>query len=156
MSHRVLFLDSNILLHYTFFTDLDWPKLGDAGTVELVFPYTVISTLDKKKFDSADAAVRERARKVIAKLEGISMLDNPRVRENVTFCLLDQEPEIDYARWGLSRESEDDRIIAEILYYREIHPGREVSVVTGDFGLKLKCKRHDIPIFQLAAEHSRN
>jgi predicted ribonuclease YlaK len=147
MNHQFLFPDSHILLHYKFFTDIDWCKIVGGDIVELVIPCTVISTLDKKKYDSSDSAVRERARKVTVRL--LNHEDGSPIRERVTVSLLDHEPEIDFAQRGLSRESEDDRIIAEILIYREAYPDRQIAVITNDAGMTLKCKRRSIPILEI-------
>ena len=151
MTKRFLFPDCNIFLHYTSFADIDWAALADVDNVELVLPYSVISTLDKKKYDSADAAVRNRARKVIAKLS--SHEDGSPIRENVTLFLLDQEPIMDYAQQGLNHESEDDRIIAEILRYQEMYSDREIAVVTADGGMRLKCKRRNIPLLEIPEDY---
>jgi predicted ribonuclease YlaK len=64
MSKKHIAVDANVLLHYTFFTDIDWTSIIGASAVELIIPYTVISTLDDKKFDSSDSAVKSRARSV--------------------------------------------------------------------------------------------
>jgi hypothetical protein len=147
VNKRFLFLDSNILLHYKFFTEIDWRKMAAADTVELLIPCTVTGTLDKKKYDSADSVVKERARKVIDRF--LTHEDGSPVQKNVTLSLLDHEPDTDFAQHGLSRESEDDRIIAEILLYREAYPDRQLSVVSADAGMTLKCKRRNIPLLAI-------
>lgn len=153
MGEMFLFPDCNILLHYTFFTDIDWPKLANADAIELVFPSSVINTLDRKKFDSADLAVKDRARKVILRLDEISDQESPQIRPNVTLHELVQGTEINYARWALTPDSEDDRMIAEILEYRATYPDRNIAMVTADRGVKVRCKQHHIAVLQLSDDY---
>ena len=151
MTERFLFPDCNIFLHYTFFTDVDWATVASVDGVELVIAYTVISKLDEKKFESADAVVRERAQRVIARFSKIEV-GSP-IRDNVTLNLLYHEPNVDYTEPGLNRDSEDDRIIAEILRYHQTYPDRDIAVVTADLGMKLKCKGQGIPVLEMPEEH---
>ena len=153
MSQLFLFLDCNILLHYKFFVEIDWPAIAQANSIELVLPSNVINVLDQKKFDSSDSAVKDRARKVLARLEKISTDDRHYVRKDVTLCLLDQVPETDPVKLRLNPYSEDDRILAEILKYREIHPNRNVAVTTGDFGFRRRLGARQIPILQLSDDY---
>lgn len=153
MPDQFLFLDANILLHYDFFDEIDWIKVAGTASVELVLPYTIISILDEKKYLSSDPAVKERARKVIAKLRELDRKDSSLVRNGVTLRLLPQEREMDYSQWGLNKESEDDRFIADILFFGQQHPCEKIAVVTGDFGLELKFNRHNIPLLPLAEDY---
>ena len=89
-----------------------------ASAVELIVPYTVISTLDDKKFDSSDSVVKSRARSVTRTFQKIAQA-GLQVRPKVTLCLMTQEPSMEFENFGLNRYSEDDRIIAEILSFVE-------------------------------------
>jgi predicted ribonuclease YlaK len=152
MSQLFLFLDCNILLHYEFFTDLDWLTIAKVNSVELVLPSNVISTLDQKKFESSDSAVKDRARRVIARLDKTINQDPPDVRNNVTLCLLDQGAEIDYVKLNLNPCSEDDRILAEILNYRQISRSGHCCY-HWDFGFRLKLTNRGIPILRLSDDY---
>jgi hypothetical protein len=138
-----LFLDTHVLLHYTFFTDIDWTSIARTSVVELIIPYTVISELDDQKFNSSDPAVKSRARSVTRAFKKIAQAGS-QVKSNVALRLLSQEPSMEFENFGLNRFSEDDRIIAEILSFREKKPSSDLALVTADLGLTLKAKSHQI------------
>jgi hypothetical protein len=47
--HKFIFLDTNIFLHFQFFTDIDWAKLVGVKSVTLVIPSTVINANQQLK-----------------------------------------------------------------------------------------------------------
>ena len=63
--------DTNIFLHYTFFSEIAWNRLEGFREVRLVVPLLVIEELDSQKFARGANAPRRRARKVLRALREI-------------------------------------------------------------------------------------
>ena len=67
-NHKIVFIDTNIFLHFTFFTDIEWPAVVDAGGVTIVLPPVTMGELDKHKYNQKSDAVKKRAEKVTRRL----------------------------------------------------------------------------------------
>jgi hypothetical protein len=146
-SKRAVFLDTNILLHYTFFPEVTWNDLAGCEEVVLVICPVTLGELDKQKYSNPSSRVKERARKVGKKLE--ELLDSGGfVRQGVSMEFIHIEPN-EFERYQLSRASQDDQLLASILKYRSDHSHSDVLLVTNDIGLKLKSKARDIATMKL-------
>ena len=129
--------DTNIFLHYQTFTEINWLKELGVKEAILLICLSVMRELDHRKFNASDDRIKERARKVLAKLDNVSE-NNQNFRENVRLELIPREPNIDWASEGLNCDVKDDWIIATILCERENYPN--LVLVTADTGLKMKAK----------------
>lgn len=144
-----LFLDNNVLLHYRFFADVDWAAIAGAQEVRLCFAYTVIKKLDEQKYASADRRVQKRARKVLSKLQQLHESPDPELRPAVSVVFLATEPDLDFAKYSLRRDSDDDRLIAEIIKFQEGWSPESVFLVTDDFGLRVKSSNQGIRLIKM-------
>src|SRR5260370_7971991 len=116
------FLDTNILLEFETFDDVEWPQALNAKQVCLVLAPVVISELDKHKTDYNNARRQKRARMLLPKItkltEGETIADAlPQVRHNVTLLVLPNEPLIDWKPEHLNPTVNDNTLIARILEF---------------------------------------
>jgi rRNA-processing protein FCF1 len=143
------YLDTNTFLHFRQYDEIDWCKILKSKRVMLVICSAVLRELDKKKFSSASAKGRDRARKIVSKLGKIAgQREQVSIRDKVELRFVASEPDIDWRSEGLSPDISDDRIIATILCE---HPDIKdnIILVTEDIGLRLKANSKGIRYFTL-------
>src|SRR5260370_6204353 len=145
------FLDTNILLEFETFDDVEWPKVLNAKQVCLVLAPVVISELDKHKTDYNNARRQKRARMLLPKItkltDGETIADAlPQVRHNVTLLVLPNEPLIDWKAEHLDPTVNDDRLIASILEFSRERPLEGVLLLSDDSGPRFKAKSRNIPM----------
>ena len=143
-----VFVDTNVLLHYQFFRDVNWPKELCAEEVTLVFAPVVVEELDKRKW-AGGRRDRERAKKVLKALKDLGLSTTPvEMRSGVEAVALDEEP-VDalFARHRLQPRVSDDRLLASILAFREIQAGgAAILLLTADTGLSVKAPTRQITV----------
>lgn len=143
LPHRTVFVDTNVLLHYAMLDEIDWPRLIDAKEVLLIIPPAVIKNLDAQKTAASQRRLHERARAVIKKLAEYEAQDAEfEIRPHTRLEFVRTEPQIDFAKYGLRREVDDDWLLASLLEFRSGHPEVVPLLVTADLGLKLKARHH--------------
>jgi hypothetical protein len=139
-----VFLDTNIYLHYQMFDQINWLDVLQAKSVCIVVPPTTIRELNRVKDASPQPHLRRRAGKVQKLfLELFLKSDSGAVvlREGVKILFHPEEPLIDFAAHHLSRDVQDDLLMASIIAYREEHDGEEdVRLVTADAGVLMMGK----------------
>ena len=141
------FVDTNILLHYQFFMEINWCDELKAKHVVLVVCPVVLSELDEKKSPYCDSRVASRARTVISKLAEIGKPDKEvQIRPDVGLLLI-TEAKINFDSQGLDPRIADDRIIAAVLS-KSTEKG-DVILVTSDLGMKLKAESKKIRLHLL-------
>lgn len=102
------FIDTNLLLHYQFLDQVDWPTLLDTQQVVFQIAPVVIRELNKQKDESRLRKLRERAASVLRRLD--TLADKPpesEVRPGVTIRFQTQEPDLDYAGHQLDRQTQE-------------------------------------------------
>ncbi len=139
---KIIFLDTNIFLHYRDFDQIDWPKVLQTDAVTIVIPPVTIRELNKHKDSHSKARVRNRAGTTLKKLD---TLFDSNSRKQLTDCLEilleDRDPQIiSFTEHQLNREIQDDNLIASIIMYRDENPKSEIILVTADGGLHLSGK----------------
>ncbi len=139
------FLDTNSLIHYRLFSEIDWINELATKEVEIIICPTVLQELDRKKFAELDIDIRNRCKKIISKLSEYASGDT--IKENVSINFLNKEPKIDWSNEGLSSDIPDDRIIASVLEYEDL---QNLVIVSSDLGLKLKSRSRDIKTHSLS------
>jgi len=150
---KIIFLDTNIFLHYQFFDQIDWLKVVKAKAVTIIIPPVTVRELNKHKDSHHRPRVRKRAGAVIKKLSALSESGpRARLRDGVEAWFEDRDPTIDFATYQLSREVQDDNLIASILMCRDENPDVEIILVTSDAGLALsvKARRQEFSATKLA------
>lgn len=142
------FLDTNILIEFQTFDEVEWPQLLTAQQVFLVLAPIVVYELDKHKSDYSNTRRQKRARMLLSKLNKLMDAETlpgelPQVRRNVTLMTL-KEPSVDWKAEGLDPNIPDDRFIASILDYQREHPSDEVCLLSDDSGPRFKAKHYNI------------
>ncbi len=139
--HKFVFLDTNIFLHYQDIDNINWLDVVAADTVTLSFPTVTLHELNKIKDSQYAPRIRKRAGTVIKQLNTwYQSGDEPALRQGVTFRIEDREPLIEFAEHHLSREVQDDYLIATILMYQQQSSDLPIALVTSDAGLTLVAK----------------
>jgi hypothetical protein len=148
----VLFLDTNVFLHYQSFDQIDWSALFGVANVEIIIPPVTVHELNKHKDSHPKPRIRARAADIIKKLLGLfeNSLNIP-ISQDLIIHLEDREPQVDFSQHQLSREVKDDELIASVLFFKNEKPEKRVILVTSDFGLILmgKAKRQGVEVYRL-------
>lgn len=142
------FPDTNTLIHFQTFDEVDWPTHLSAKAVELVLAPSVLRELDKHKNDPSDSRRSKRARMLNSKLKKLlesapssAAVD---VRRGVTLSDIVRTPRIDWGERDLDQTDMDDRLIATVLEFREEHPNKPVVLVSNDFGVRRKAAAYGL------------
>ncbi len=139
------YLDTNSLIHFRLFSEIDWLTELNSKSVEIIVSPTVLQELDRKKFAELDIDIRNRCKKIIAKLSEYHSGSN--IKENVKIVFLSKEPKIDWLTEGLSPDIPDDRIIATVIENNDLE---SVVLLSSDLGLKLKAQSRNIKTHSLS------
>ena len=139
-SHAVVFLDTNILLHFPPLAEIDWRTVCDAHAVTLFVCIEVLDEVDHKKYDSR---LGSRAKRAMQRLD--RHLESGSCGDRTTVSLfptvLEQEDEAQVVS-GLRA---DAKIVARAKTFKSRHPEEYVCVATNDLGMRLRCQIHGIP-----------
>jgi len=150
---KVVFLDTNISLHYRFFDQIKWPEVLKASEVTIIIPPITLRELNRQKELNTRSRVKQKAGLVLNKLS--SLFDkglSACIRDGVEICLEDRDPKRkDYSQLQLNPDIQDDQLIASIVMFRRERPEADVVLVTSDAGLALigKARRHNIQVTKL-------
>jgi rRNA-processing protein FCF1 len=140
-----VFLDTNIFLHFPQMEDIPWTALVGKDHVTLVVTSVIIRELNRHKDSPDSPKLRDRAALALKKLHDYSEKSDPiTVRDAVTLAFHMQEPLLNFASAGLSRELPDDCLVATILEFKRHSAQRDVVLMTDDLGLKLKARAFEI------------
>lgn len=138
---KTVFLDTNIFLHYEDFDRIDWLKVMKTEEVTIVISPVTIRELNKHKDAGSRARIKNRAGATLRKLYALFQTgNNARIQEGVEVRLEDRDPLIDFGAYQLSREVQDDHLIASMVMYQTQMPGADITLVTSDVGLTLMAK----------------
>ncbi|MER5218284.1 PIN domain-containing protein [Streptomyces sp. NPDC002838] len=133
---RTVVLDTNDLLHYMRFDKIPWQRLFGRGT-SVMIPHVVIDEIDKKSYDTHDTGVRKRARAVFTLLEQtlaqIETDGHAVVNEDTVVDVLLDEP------GHVRLPNNDDEIVARACYLQQAIAPAQVTVVTGDNGMRARA-----------------
>lgn len=144
---KMVFLDTNVYLHYQLFDQINWPKVLKASEVMIVVPPVTIRELNRHKELHPRSQVKERAGTVIRKLQTLFVSGSQaHVRDGVEIRLEDRDPTIDFEAFQLNHDIQDDHLIASIIMLRNEEPGADVILITSDAGLALMAKARRLSI----------
>lgn len=149
--NKTVFIDTNIFLHYTFFTDIDWSTVVEAGEVTIVIPPIIMRELEKHKYNQKDEVLKRRAENVSAKLAQLFKSGND-VRPRTKIFFESHEPDEEFATHRLSRETQDDHLLASISLYKREHMDGVVILITNDLPLEVKAAPLSIDVQNLSEE----
>lgn len=141
------FVDTNVLMQFRMFDEIDWPTELGVGEVTLVFAPVVFTELDKHKW-TGTRRQKNRARAVVKKLDALKLSVTPvTVRSGVKAVALDAEPgDALFTQHRLHPQSADDRLLASHYGFLEEHPGGRVVIVSADSGLATKARSRRIEL----------
>jgi hypothetical protein len=141
MSEKLLFLDTNIFLHYRSFDQIDWPTLVEASAVTIVIPPVTFRELNKHKDGHNASHIRKRAGDVQKKLNRLfSDKAETELNAKVRIRIEPDDPAVRDLDPHLQSEIQDDQLIASILLARQKYPELGIILVAADEGLLLRIK----------------
>jgi hypothetical protein len=147
----VLFLDTQIFLHYQPIEQVDWPALTGSKELTIILAPIVLRELDKHKQTHPIGRLKKRAANTLARLDQWAEQGlRTSLRAGVTLGFLPYEPQIDFVAHRLSRDWHDDQLLASLIEFCQEHPEECVALVTADAGLKLKARSRGIRLLVLA------
>jgi hypothetical protein len=141
-----------VYLHYRSLEDLDLPALLSAESVTVVVPRITLRELDKHKNTHQLSRIRDRARRILQKIEKWTAGSTP-IRPGVVAEFYPGTPSINYAEHGLNPEWSDDVLIASVLQYKQAHADETVVLITQDSGPTLTASHLNITVLQLPEEY---
>src|SRR5262245_35777446 len=142
-----VFIDSNVLLQYRLFDEVDWTNELDVLEVTLVFAPIVFSELDKFKW-AGTRRQKDRARVVLKRLHALALSTTPvAIRRGVQAIALDTEPaDALFLEQRLHPQSSDDRLLASYFAFQAARPGERILVLSADSGLATKARSRKIEL----------
>jgi hypothetical protein len=152
---KIVFLDTNIYLHYRDFDQIDWPTVLGTDAVTIIIPPITLRELNKHKdSNTINPRIRKRAGATLKKLaELFETSSQAQLRANTTVRHEANDP-IDFKSHNLNPEIQDDHLIASTIMCRDEMHGTEIILVTADSGLILlgKARLHEITTTKLPNE----
>lgn len=145
---KTVFLDTNIYLHYQRFDQVNWLNVFQAKGIRIIVPPVTARELNKIKDTHPLPQIRKRAGDITQRLWGLfSASDVATLREGVEIHLLSDDPLIDFAYYHLSRDVQDDHLIASIITYQQDND-EKIFLVTSDAGILLmgKARRQGLQV----------
>ncbi len=139
--HKIIYLDTNIFLHYQPFDQINWLEIVKAESATIVIPPVTIRELNKHKDSHPRTKIKKRAGETIRRLFELYDLGvNAKINEEVFVSFEDRDPNIDFAAYQLIFSIQDDHLIASILMHLQEAPTDHIVLVTSDLGLALVTK----------------
>lgn len=139
-----------IYLHYRHVEEVDWPSLLGSRHVVIIIPRITVRELDKHKDSHPSRDIRERARRILQRIEGWA--ESSELREGVRIETYTKLPRIDLSEHDLDPSRADDVLIATILQFRRDNPDLDVLLVTQDTTPKLTARPLGIAVCSLLEE----
>jgi len=141
---RICVLDTNVLLHYTLFDQINWPERLSVEAVRLIIPLVVIDELDEKKY-ARRTEFQDRARKLLILIDRFadqSPDGYASIREGVTVEVLPDEE-------GHLRAASNDQETLERCELLNQVTGQQITLITGDSGARINARSRGIDVFKL-------
>lgn len=149
----VVFLDTNVFLHYRRFSEIDWLALAKERPLTILFPPITLRELNAKKDGNSSVKIKRRAQSALSDIEALFGNEiRGVVRENVLAEFIPADPRIVFADHNLRPDIQDDWLIASVIERKASSGSERCVLVTSDLGLKLKCRGHQIEVLQLPPE----
>lgn len=149
---KIIFLDTNIYLHYQDIEQINWLEIAQADNVTIIVPPITVRELNKNKEIHPRKRIRKRAGATLTKLFTLfSSTHQTQLNDVISIHLEDRDPILDSNEFHLNPEIQDDNLIASIIMYRSEYPDSDIILVTSDAGLLLhaKAKRYGIKPIKL-------
>jgi hypothetical protein len=135
------FFDTNILLQYQPFDEINWLDVLKAERVCLIISAAVIRQLDRFKDDPTSSRRRKRSRNILSKLDKYDIGSDKMLRENVFLRIQMTQPDHERLR-RINCDSTiiDDQIVGAAALFSQDNPQDRVAVVADDYGVRFKAK----------------
>lgn len=134
----VIFVDTNVALHYKRLDQIDWKGEVDEKRCEIVVCSVFLAELEKHKVEHPNKKIRKRAGEYSTWLA--KKYDDPVIREGAEIRFLPDEPMIDFAAHRLDPDNFDDRLVASVIELSQRESDSKFYVITADLGLTLKLR----------------
>lgn len=142
----ICYLDTNILLHYTFFTEINWCEALNLKKITLVICPPVLDDLEDEKVTNENKKIKERADKVLKKLRSFLPLGlHSTLRKNVKLELKSDDPKIDWNKENLNPSVKDNHIIAHFISDSR----QNKKIITNDITFLVRAKSRGIECLDL-------
>ena len=151
MKQMHIFLDTMIFLHYRSIKEIDFLSLLGTDKIIIVIPRITIRELDKEKNTHKQTRIRERAKKVLHKIEKW-MQGEESIKDGVSVLYYDSIPTILFEKYGLNPSWSDDFLLATIMQYKNENPTAEIYLISQDSGPRLTAQHLGIPALELPEE----
>ncbi|MCK5614520.1 hypothetical protein KAR91_72315 [Candidatus Pacearchaeota archaeon] len=151
MKQLFVFIDTMIFLHYKAVEEINFLELFNVDKISILIPRITLRELDEQKNIHSQRKIRERAKKVLKKIEEWMKTEDP-IRPNVDINYYNVIPNVDFEKHGLNQNWNDDFLLATILQYKKDNPTHDVYLISQDSGPRLTAQHLDIPSFELPQE----
>ena len=145
---EIIFIDTNIFLHFENFEQIDWLKLSNSDSCKLIISPIVIDELDKHKI--SNSKVGKKARKTLNRIEEIIESENDQIKNRVFIEILNTKPNKKiYEKFDLNFDEQDHRLFASMIQYRNESNQQNISICTDDIGPRIRAKQYGFSTLKL-------
>lgn len=143
------FVDTNLLLEFKLFGEIDWPALLGNRKVALVMAPIVLGEIDRFKH-AGTKRQKNRARAVSKAFDELELSHQPvPLRENVEIMAIADEPsDATFEIQRLQRDVNDDCLLAALIEFRDRLKSGEVVLITDDTILRVKARPRGIVVLK--------
>ncbi len=146
-----VFFDTMVFLHYRSLDELNLVDVLGPPPHTVLVPRVTLRELDKHKNTHSSSRIRERARKMLKKIE--QWAAGEEIRPGVSMEFLAGMPTMDYQKLGLNPDWSDDVLIASVLQYKADNPDdASVTLVTQDSGPRITASQLGVHVLELPEE----
>ena len=150
-SSVIVFIDTNIALHYKRLDQIDWKQHCDSKRVQIVVCSVFLAELEKHKVDHSSKKIRKRAGDYSIWLS--ERFEDPILSDGVDIRFLPDEPMINFKENRLDPTNFDDRLVASVIELSQQQPESILCVMTADLGLTLKLKTRGLRVVAPLDKH---
>lgn len=142
-----LFIDTNILLHFKTFDEINWKKITE-DDVRLIIAPIVLDEIDKHKNHQNPRTAR-RAKMIADKFE---QYVNGEMGKIALQIVTRRPPTIYFEENQLDPKYQDDCLLAAILHFKSEQPEANAHLVTDDIGARMRAGTLGIQTIKLRAD----
>lgn len=149
---KTIFLDTNILLHFKSFLEIDWIKVCEDDKCKIVITPIVIQELDKYKIGNDERS--KRARRILQLIEEFVENQKKEIRKNVELIIIIQRPNTNiYKTHHLDQKEQDNQLLASIIEYQQKNKDDQICLCSFDVGPRLRSQQFGIKIIKLSEDY---
>ncbi len=145
----VIFLDTNVLLHYAF-EGADWEAIVGKSVDRILICWVNLHELDRIKDTHPNSRRRDRARRVLRLIEEAQAADTD-LGSGSALGFYSAQPSIDFASLELDPTHPDHRLVATALHYQNTE-GADVALVTHDVTPRIAASLVGLRAFDIPAD----